>query len=173
MSSSNQVLGDVVESVIGAIFVDSGFELPIVFAALDRLFGEVLGLIDSDRFVRDPYSNLVMYLQEIGCTGLKIRFVLLPISFLSSLRADMPCPLYRRTQPISPTSTKAVAIASYHGSVVAQAESSTSLIARQLVSKDLLSRFGPTSSDTMFRSACVCAADKRKAEELMVTAMDI
>lgn len=73
---ATQVLGDVVESLIGAIFVDSQYNLQTVFASLDRIYANILPLINIENVIRDPHSNLVMYGQSIGCSQLKIKFVL-------------------------------------------------------------------------------------------------
>ena len=66
------MLGDVVESIIGAVFVDSSFDLLKTFAVLDRLYADVLPLLEINN-IRDPYSNLVMYYQTLGCIGLKVK----------------------------------------------------------------------------------------------------
>lgn len=67
-----KVLGDVFESVIGAIFVDSGFQLEIVLQVLDRMYKDVLPLLRNIE-IRDPYSSLVIFGQSIHCSKIKVQ----------------------------------------------------------------------------------------------------
>lgn len=67
-----KVLGDVFESIIGAIFVDSKFQLEIVLDVLDRMYRDVLPLL-RDVEIRDPYSSLVIFAQSIHCSKIKVK----------------------------------------------------------------------------------------------------
>lgn len=67
-----KVLGDVFEAVLGAVFVDSGFDIDVVSKVLEGLYGEILPLVLSDREIRDPYTQLFQLAQRKKCKRLKI-----------------------------------------------------------------------------------------------------
>lgn len=69
-----KVLGDVVEALIGAVWVDSGGSLEAVNGVLDGLYGEVLPLFEVAE-LRDPISQLMMTKQSLQCTALESTYV--------------------------------------------------------------------------------------------------
>lgn len=66
-----KVLGDLLESVIGAVFVDSGFRLEAVWAVLDRVMSPMVAELHPD-LPLDPTSEMMQYLAKRGCT--RVRF---------------------------------------------------------------------------------------------------
>lgn len=66
-----KTLGDLVESVLGAVFVDSNFDLDVAFKVVDRIFGKMMTELHPD-LPMDPTSDLMVYLAKRGCH--KIRF---------------------------------------------------------------------------------------------------
>ena len=57
------MLGDLVESLLGAIFVDSGCKIDTVLAAATAIFVDVLPLLKNEA-PRDPISRLKMHVQS-------------------------------------------------------------------------------------------------------------
>ncbi|KLO19664.1 hypothetical protein SCHPADRAFT_843134, partial [Schizopora paradoxa] len=66
-----KVLGDIFESVIGAVFVDSGFDFELTTRIAKLALEDVLPLIHLD-MPKDPVSNLYVFVGKAGCQ--KIRF---------------------------------------------------------------------------------------------------
>ncbi|KAI8454006.1 hypothetical protein BY996DRAFT_2431069 [Phakopsora pachyrhizi] len=64
-----KILNDALEAVVGAVFVDSGFDLPTVYRTLDLIFEEVLpGLAQT--ICHDPLSRLLRLRNVNQCTQL-------------------------------------------------------------------------------------------------------
>ena len=55
------ILADALEAVIGAVFLDGGYEPAL--ALVRRLFGEVIETSDADRWTKDPKTELQEWLQ--------------------------------------------------------------------------------------------------------------
>ncbi|KAH8930435.1 hypothetical protein BT69DRAFT_1291807 [Atractiella rhizophila] len=74
-----KILSDVFESVIGAIFCDSKFDLDLTWRILDDIFGELLLVIQKcGDFVRDPWSLMELRMvKDTRCRKWKVvhRFV--------------------------------------------------------------------------------------------------
>lgn len=68
-----KVLADMLEAVIGAIFVDSGFDLDVVDKVLAPLMKDVMGAVYPG-MPRDPVTELMIWVHREGCR--KIRFQL-------------------------------------------------------------------------------------------------
>lgn len=66
-----KVLGDLLEAVMGAIFVDSGFRLEAVWAVMERVLTPMMAELHPD-LPLDPTSEMMQYLAKRGCT--KVRF---------------------------------------------------------------------------------------------------
>jgi dsRNA-specific ribonuclease len=58
-----KVLGDMLESLAGAVFMDSGMDLQAVWSCLGPLFEEKIGEIDRPEY----FVNLMDYLPEGIC----------------------------------------------------------------------------------------------------------
>ncbi|KAH8114247.1 hypothetical protein DFH11DRAFT_1596751 [Phellopilus nigrolimitatus] len=69
-----KVLGDVFESVMGAIFVDSGFNYPFVAPIIEKLMEEVLEILHPD-IPRDPVTRLLEWVAKAGCVKARFRRV--------------------------------------------------------------------------------------------------
>ncbi|GAA5897045.1 hypothetical protein JCM6882_007340 [Rhodosporidiobolus microsporus] len=67
-----KVLGDVLEAVLAAIFIDSGLKLDPVFAVLDKLYEEIMPLLEQGE-VRDPFSRFLMFRDSHGCQDMYIK----------------------------------------------------------------------------------------------------
>jgi dsRNA-specific ribonuclease len=72
-----KVLSDVVESMLGAVFVDSGFDLKPIEVLFDKWF---LGIFEKhitpETIVSHPTSQLMHLFQNFGCEGFKIRYII-------------------------------------------------------------------------------------------------
>jgi ribonuclease-3 len=55
------ILADALEAVIGAVYLDGGFEA--AFAVVQRLFGEVIQATDADNWAKDAKTELQEWLQ--------------------------------------------------------------------------------------------------------------
>lgn len=67
-----KVLGDVLEAIIGSVFVDVGFQLEPVLEILDRLYEAVL-LLMKDEEQKDPISTLTHFKQVIRCKKILLK----------------------------------------------------------------------------------------------------
>ncbi|MBW0463309.1 hypothetical protein O181_003024 [Austropuccinia psidii MF-1] len=65
-SDPPKVLGDVVEAIIGGVFIDSGLSIVTVFRVLDRIYGDALGQLGRCE-PRDPISMLQLLRGSSGC----------------------------------------------------------------------------------------------------------
>ncbi|KAG9051388.1 Dicer-like protein 1 [Tulasnella sp. UAMH 9824] len=66
-----KVLGDLLEAVIGAVFVDSGFQLEAVWTVLERVMSPMVAELHPN-LPLDPTSELMQSLAKRGCT--RVRF---------------------------------------------------------------------------------------------------
>lgn len=64
-----KILGDAVEAIFGAIFVDSGFDLQRTYAIIDHVFEDVLPVLKQSA-PRDPLSRLLQLRDRHFCTSL-------------------------------------------------------------------------------------------------------
>ncbi len=67
-----KALGDLFESLIGAIFVDSHFDLDLSFEVLERLMAKVLPELHPN-LPADPVSEFLEYVAKEGCTKVKFE----------------------------------------------------------------------------------------------------
>ncbi|KAI8876441.1 dicer-2 protein [Backusella circina FSU 941] len=69
-----KVLSDVVESVLGAVFVDAGFDLKPIEVLFEKWFMETFEEhISPGNIVCHPITKLTHTFQRFGCEGFKIR----------------------------------------------------------------------------------------------------
>lgn len=61
-----KAISDVFESIFGAIFVDSSFNLELTFEILNRVMSDILKYISPD-MPGDPTSELVRWVASQGC----------------------------------------------------------------------------------------------------------
>ncbi|KAG8988080.1 Dicer-like protein 1 [Tulasnella sp. 427] len=66
-----KVLGDLLESVMGAVFVDCGFRAEILWTVMERVLNPMIAELHPD-LPLDPTSEMMQYLAKRGCT--KVRF---------------------------------------------------------------------------------------------------
>jgi len=78
-----KALGDVFESVMGAVFVDSGHDFEKFSVIVEMIMEELLNEIEMD-LPLDPVSNLMIWMSKNGCRRVNFQYVLLQNS---SLRA--------------------------------------------------------------------------------------
>lgn len=76
-----KALGDVFESVMGAVFVDSGHNFEKFSVMVEMIMEELLNEIEMD-LPLDPVSDLMIYLSKNGCRRVNFQYVLLPNSSL-------------------------------------------------------------------------------------------
>lgn len=70
---ANQVISDVVEAILAAVFIDAGFQLEPVLQVLDRLFADIMPHVVLTTEVRDPYSRFLMLLDSLACKSLSVK----------------------------------------------------------------------------------------------------
>jgi endoribonuclease Dicer len=68
-----KVLGDVVEALLGAVFVDSGHSLEATDRVLDRLLGDILPILGQD-VEPDYISRITTWRQKVGCVRYNERW---------------------------------------------------------------------------------------------------
>ncbi|MBW0488249.1 hypothetical protein O181_027964 [Austropuccinia psidii MF-1] len=61
-----KVLGDVVEAIIGGVFIDSGLTIEPAFKVLDRIYEDALGQLSKCE-PRDPMTRLQLLRNSSGC----------------------------------------------------------------------------------------------------------
>jgi len=67
-----KVLGDLFESVVGAVLVDSGYDYEKTAAVLEYVMEDVLEFL-SPSLAKDPVSELIEWAASTGCTRIAIR----------------------------------------------------------------------------------------------------
>ncbi|KAI5479007.1 endoribonuclease Dicer [Pseudohyphozyma bogoriensis] len=134
-----KVLGDVFEAVLGAIFVDSAFNLEAVYKVLDKIYEPILPLL-RDIEKRDPYSDFLMLKDARHCRCLKIR--------------------------VTPIKNFFEAVATFHDNPIATQRASTRAVARQVAAQDALKvlRPGSDSDDDGVWAKCDCGSPEPKVE---------
>ncbi|CAG8442886.1 9275_t:CDS:2 [Ambispora leptoticha] len=69
-----KVLSDVVESMLGAVFVDSGFDIRVPQNMFDKCIRPVLSAHVTPEYLKvHPVKKLTELIQKEGCTGLLLR----------------------------------------------------------------------------------------------------
>lgn len=71
-----KVLADLFESIVGAIFVDSGFNFEYTRPIVERLMHEAL-IVLRPEIPLDPVSSLLQWVAKSGCTKVKFTYVFL------------------------------------------------------------------------------------------------
>lgn len=70
-----KALSDVVEALLGAILIDSGWSYDIVCAVVLHLFDEVLEVVHPN-MPADPASEFMLWVGRYGCTQVKYKLVI-------------------------------------------------------------------------------------------------
>jgi endoribonuclease Dicer len=78
-----KALGDVFESVMGAVFVDSGHNFEKFSVIVEMIMEELLDEIEMD-LPLDPVSNLMIWMSKNGCRRVNFQYVLLQNSPLEA-----------------------------------------------------------------------------------------
>jgi len=78
-----KALGDVFESVMGAVFVDSGHNFEKFSVIVEMIMEELLNEIGTD-LPLDPVSNLMIWMSKNGCRRVNFQYVLLQKSSLKA-----------------------------------------------------------------------------------------
>ncbi len=74
-----KALSDAFESIVGALFVDSGYDLDKTGAIVEWLMGDILEVLNPS-IPKDPVSELLEWLGSVGCMSgktMKFRYALL------------------------------------------------------------------------------------------------
>jgi endoribonuclease Dicer len=61
-----KALSDALEAIVGAIFIDCGHKLEVVFNALENIYLELLPLLKAEPPL-DPVSDLLTWARKEGC----------------------------------------------------------------------------------------------------------
>ena len=69
-----KALGDVFESVMGAVFVDSGHDFEKFSVVVEMIMGDLLKEIEMD-LPLDPVSNLMIWMSKNGCRRVNFQYV--------------------------------------------------------------------------------------------------
>ena len=78
-----KALGDVFESVMGAVFVDSGHDFERFSVIVEMIMEELLNEIEMD-LPLDPVSNLMIWVSKNGCRRVNFQYVFLQKSSLET-----------------------------------------------------------------------------------------
>ena len=70
-----KVLGDVFESLVGAVFVDVGFDYERCGGVVEGLLRDALEIVYPD-MPKDPVSKFLMWINKLGCIQAKFEYVL-------------------------------------------------------------------------------------------------
>lgn len=165
-----KVLGDILEAVLGAIFVDDGLRLDEVFRVLDSVFKDVTPHLRNIE-KRDPYSKIIMDVQSRHCKEVKIKCVRFQLR--EALLSDGTASL-RVIPTAHPKSQNPAyeATATFHGDrQLATRTSSSKAVARQLAARDTLEFLQSPAGDALF-AECTCAADEARAKAARAAAAD-
>lgn len=81
-----KALGDVFESVMGAVFVDSGHDFEKFSVVVEMVMGDLLNEIEMD-LPLDPVSNLMIWMSKNGCRRVNFQYALLRNSSLKANEA--------------------------------------------------------------------------------------
>lgn len=172
-----KALGDCLEASLGAIFIDSNFEFGPVFAALDRLYGDLMPLITSveisvrDTAIsqlqhvadassrQDPHSQLLNLVITRQCRKTVITYVL--IADCRSLGSFSSSCSYEHTE----IELDYVAECTFHGINLGTERDRSKTVAKQLVSRHALDRF---QEDPELLNKCDCASQSITCELKML-----
>ena len=69
-----KALGDVFESVMGAVFVDSGYNFEKFSVVVEMVMEDLLNEIEMD-LPLDPVSNLMIWMSKNGCRRVNFQYV--------------------------------------------------------------------------------------------------
>ncbi|GAA5902930.1 hypothetical protein JCM8208_006514 [Rhodotorula glutinis] len=128
MWSPPKVLGDVVESILAVVFLDSDMQLAPVFGVLDKLYGDIMPALRFEG-VRDPYSTLLQFKDARACSELSIKVT--RIEAPSSTTYAVP-----RGGAVAPA--RYLGTVTSHSRIVAEQESEAKAVARQMACRTAL-----------------------------------
>ncbi|KAK4705810.1 endoribonuclease Dicer, partial [Phenoliferia sp. Uapishka_3] len=142
-----KTLGDVVESILGSIFIDCGLVLDVVLGVLDEIFKPFMPLLTavSESKQRDPFSNFTMFVQKHGCQCIKIKVVM-------------------SLDPKS-TSPTAVATSTFQQMTIATFKSSSRSVVKQLAARETLRFLHSVEGEQLLETkTCTCANEGNAVE---------
>lgn len=70
-----KAISDVLESVLGAVFVDCGWDFEKAGAVTQNVLQDLLEVLSPD-MPRDPVSNLMVWSAQSGCRKISFQYVL-------------------------------------------------------------------------------------------------
>lgn len=145
-----KVLGDIFESVIGAVFVDSGYNFELTTKIANLALEDVLPLVHLD-MPKDPVSNLYVFVGKAGCC--KIRFK----SVSHSLYLELFSPPSRKVQSNPEVKRNDSIEVLVHDTVVAgPILASTLALARATASVEALAVLQDEGSEHSLHKLCGC-----------------
>ncbi|GAA5894992.1 uncharacterized protein JCM6883_002284 [Sporobolomyces salmoneus] len=137
--SPPKVLGDVFEALLAVIFIDSGFDLDVAFAALDKVNEDILPFLGGENERRDPHSRMLMWRDVHACSDLKVTLV------RNEATSAISNPFYTST-------------VTFHSKQIAHQVANSKSVARQMAAIEALA-----SLDGEVAKSCDCK--ERKVEE--------
>lgn len=75
-----QILGDIFESLVGAVYLDSGYDLNVVWDVFYRIMWQ-----EIDLFSKNVPKNVVRLLYETPCARPKFRYYMLNFAQCTNL----------------------------------------------------------------------------------------
>ncbi|KAG8999977.1 Dicer-like protein 1 [Tulasnella sp. JGI-2019a] len=141
-----KALGDLTEAMIGAIFIDSNYDLAATFNVLYKIMGDVLKVL-SPEIPLHPTAQLMMYIAKGGCMAAKFR------------RETITEDLIRQ---------QLVTLQIHGNDVVPPIPARTAVLSRSLTCEIVLNKF--LTGDLQLSDLCTCgeemAAEKKEENEV-------
>ncbi|KAG0263513.1 Dicer-like protein 1 [Mortierella polycephala] len=164
-----KVLGDILESVLGAVYVDSGWDFAVVKALFDRAILPTLRKhISMETLKPNPITALIHRVQGDGCQKVTLKNVTAVTgsgSPTDNTLAQQPLGSSSRTTPApTPMPTCAILI---HGTMIVSSTNKTSQLAHREAAKRALALLD--EDPTLLDQHCTCA---RKAGKKVVCTAD-
>ncbi|KAF9366919.1 Dicer-like protein 1 [Mortierella sp. NVP85] len=159
-----KVLGDILESVIGAIYVDSGFGFEALERVFDRCIKPVLRkYISMEALKEHPVTVLSMRLQADGCSQFNLKNVTVPTSAPSAHPGEASSFWANGQQePVSnPPQTHVVMI---HGNEIASYVHTQTKVARREVAKKALELLD--SDPGLLSRYCDCHTNRTRKHQI-------
>ncbi|KAG8885792.1 Dicer-like protein 1 [Tulasnella sp. 331] len=149
-----KALGDITEAVIGAIFVDTNYELAAIFKVLYKIMGDVLEVL-SPEIPFHPIGQLMIYVARGGCRAVKFR--------KETITEDL------RQQQL-------VALQMHGEDIVPPIPAGTSVLSKSLTCEAVLEKF--LTGQLLLKDLCNCGEktadmkDEEEVEQLVVVDME-
>ncbi len=146
-----KVLGDIFESVIGAVFVDSGFDFELTTKIAKLALEDVLPHVHLD-MPNDPVSKLYVFVGRAGCRKIRFKWVHLILCAIKCLTIS-----HRKVRSNPEVKRNDSIVVLVHDTVVAgPILASTLALAKAAASVDALAVLGDEESELSLQKLCGC-----------------